>query len=168
MDIQLLSLILGIIGTIGTIIGGVFAFIRSRVRLSIEIIAWLQAQDCLFIYAVITNKSLLAISISSIFAILDGAEIPCSLYPFVVQYRKLPGEEGEGKKEPVRSLPFPLNLGPLSGVAGYLYFRTPQPISQPLSTHLYLLAHTSRKGRVKMKCKLQEDALLHTRYFETT
>lgn len=165
MNIQTVSLILGAIGTIGTIAGGVIAFVNSRVHISVEVIAWHKAKEFLYIYAVITNNSRLPISISSISAILDDVEVPCSLYPFVVTYRKLPGNEGGGKIEPVRSLPFPLNLGPLNGIAGYLYFRTTQPIVQPLSTHLYLSAHTSRKGRVKLKCKLQWDDLLHTRYF---
>lgn len=165
MNIQTISLILGIIGTAGTITGGIVAFIRSRVRLTIDVVTWYQASDCVFIYAVITNRSFLSISVSSISAILDGEEVPCSLYPFVVTYRKLPGEEGEGQAEPVRSLPFPLNLGPLNGVSGYLYFRSPKSIVQPLATHLSLLAHTSRKGQVKIECPLQLDAHLRKRYF---
>lgn len=166
MNVQTLSLILGIIGTTGTIIGGVLTFFMSRVRLSVEVISWHLAEDCLFIYAVISNKSFSPISVSLISAKLDGVEVPCSLEPFVVTYRKLPGEPGRGQYEPVRSLPFPLNLGPLGGVAGYLYFRNSQPISQPLCTPLSLSAHTNRKGQVKLKCKLQQDDHLHTRYFQ--
>ena len=123
MDIQLVSLILGCIGTIGTIAGSVLTFVRSRVRISIDVVSWLQSDDCLFIYALITNNSRLPISVSSISAIMNGVDVPCSLEPFVVTYRKLPGILGKEQFEPVRSLPFPVNLEPLSGVSGYLYFR---------------------------------------------
>lgn len=166
MNIQTLSLILGIIGTTGTIVCGVVAFVKSRVHIDIEIVTWHQTEDCVFVYAVITNKSHIPISISLISAILDDEDVPCSMIPYVVQYKKLPGEHGKGQFEPVRSLPFPLNLGPLSGVSGYLYFRSPRPISQSLSTHLSLSVHTSRKGQVKVECSLQWDDHLHTRYFQ--
>lgn len=165
MDIQLISLILGCIGTIGTITGSVLTFVRSRVRISVDVVSWLQSDDCLFIYALITNNSRLPISVSSISAIMNGVDVPCSLEPFVVTYRKLPGILGKEQFEPVRSLPFPLNLGPLSGVSGYLYFRNPQPSSQPVSTHLSLSVHTNRKDRVSIECELLEDQFLRTRYF---
>ena len=103
MNIQTVSLILGAIGTIGTIAGGVIAFVNSRVRISVEVIAWHKAKEFLYIYAVITNNSRLPISISSISAILDDVEVPCSLYPFVVTYRKLPGNEG-GREDRTCSL----------------------------------------------------------------
>lgn len=160
------SFILGLIGSLWAAIDVCLTIFRSRVRIGIKIVAYHPSGDCLFVFVSITNRSHLAVSVSEISAKIDGEDVPCSLYPYVVCYRKLPGNLGRGQSEPVRSLAFPLNLTPLGGVAGYLYFRTSRPIAQPLSKRLSLSTHTNRRGRVKVECPLQWDDLLHTRYFQ--
>ena len=139
---------------------------ENQVNLSVDITAWHCAEDCLFVFATIKNRSHLPVSISLISAELDGSDVQCSLLPKTIYYEQLPGNQGRIlPPEPVRSLPFPLNLTPLGGAAGYLYFRTAQPICEKPSTLLTLVLCTNRKGQVKRRCRLQWDDRLHTRYF---
>ncbi|MBO6206817.1 MAG: hypothetical protein J6O73_07745 [Lachnospiraceae bacterium] len=139
---------------------------ENHTKISVTITAWHCADDCLFIFATFKNHSHLPISISLVSAELDGVPVQCSLLPKTVYYEQLPGEPGRLlPPEPVRSLPFPLNLDPLGGVAGYLYFRTDQAIQEKPSTLLTLELCTNRRGPMKCQCTLQWDDLLHTRYF---
>ena len=157
MNIQVVSLILGSIGTVGTIIAGIYAFFSSLTRLKVELYLFDVTPRSYIAFMSFTNKSRMPISITDVQIVIDGKRYSCIRVP-VNAYEINKSHNGVVTMDKqVPSMDFPVNLPALSGLSGFLVFRVESQIQSQLSTPLNFVIHTNRKRSIS--CKFSNSTL---------
>ncbi len=144
-NITLAIALLGAFGNIGT---WIFNYLHSRRNISIQIIKICRIPNALIAYSIIQNHSRNPISINDI-----SIKTPEHLYTSN-NVPQIPFQRGYDHCSITRkyiSMPFPVNLGSLSGASGYIYFEIPSDVSENLSAPLTVQISTNRGNSFQMK-----------------
>lgn len=108
-----ITFILALIGSIGTVAGGIYSFWCSRVRLEMKIVDFVQHGDIVQLFVEIQNQSSLPICISSISIVEASRKYRCELLQ-----KKIRSSGDLLYRTPL----FPLNIPPRTGVLYYFEF----------------------------------------------
>ena len=142
------TLLLSILGIAGSASSWLYTIIKSRKRFEVRINGYRANAHGVLLHVQLINKSTLALSIGNI-SICSGKEYPANPLPAKVLSRThRVGDEVKSHKE-YYSMSFPVNLPPLCGVSGYLYFSSGEEIFPQLSNNVTLIVHTNRGREVK-------------------
>ena len=140
--LTLVSLALGVFGSVGTIC----MFFRSRRKIRVEFINVLYRDvyenrlACLAELQIV-NQSSLAITVTEVEAAFDGVSLPCRTNALTVPERV--------SRCPVRTVQFPIQLQGYGGEHVFLYWDIPQGIPVRPDASLPLTLSTSR-GRINI------------------
>lgn len=151
-----ITLAIAIFGALGNIANWIVNYCRSRRNITIQINRICHFGNTIVAYVTIQNESRLPISINNISAKIDG-----NLYNgFHVPQRtiKITRQTGDTitATREHSSMSFPLNLGCLSGVSGYLCFDFSKEACEILSTLLTFQVSTNRGKPFETKSLLAE------------
>lgn len=146
-----ITLIIAVFGALGTIATWISNYFHTRKNIEIQIIKISHMEKSLLAYITIQNKSRLPISINCISTQINGHSYSgFTVPPYTLNVQK----ESENKITSIREyspIPFPINLGSLSGTSGYIFFDIPKCDVESLSTPLTVLVSTNRGDVMKMK-----------------
>lgn len=146
-----ITLIIAVFGAFGTIVTWISNYCHARKNIDIQIIKIAHMENALMAYITIQNKSRLPISINCISAQIDGHSYSgFAVPPYTLNFKTYSADKITGTRE-YQSIPFPINLGSLSGTSGYIFFDTPKCDVESLSTPLTVLVSTNRGNLMKMK-----------------
>lgn len=146
-----ITFILAVIGSLGTIISTVNAFIRNHKSISFKISKLYSYGNSILLYVIIENQSRLPISINGISLInSENLIFTPEISKKVIEITTKEHNEITNKKE-FFTIKFPVFIPELGCVGGYLYFDIPQELSQNLPTQLSFQVHTNRGVIKKMK-----------------
>ncbi|MDE7046804.1 MAG: hypothetical protein K2P25_02280 [Lachnospiraceae bacterium] len=146
-----ITLAIAVFGALGTIASWISNFYHTRKNIGIQIIKISRIKNSLIAYVSFQNKSQLPISINSISIQVDGKSYSgCAIPPHTIKITKQTGNAITGTRE-YQSIPFPVNLGSLSGASGYIFFDTSKSVVEALSSPLTVLVSTNRGKSMKMK-----------------
>lgn len=153
-----ITLVLSLIGSVGTITTWIVSYVKSRKNISIQIIKLTKPKNYLIIYAMLNNRSRLPITVESLSVIICDKKYTCSLLPKkVFETSTKTGNIVKDHKE-YYTLPFPINIPSLSGMSGYFLFDLPEEASQKLSTPLTMLIHSNRGKALEKKLSFEHEA----------
>lgn len=139
-----LTFLMSLIGFLGTISGWAYFWVTTRKNLSMRISGYNWNRKGLLVYFQITNNSRTSIAINDISIILFGNEYQCPPIPTkVMDTTRRIGNEVVSRKE-FFSATFPINLAPLCGNSGYLYFPFEPEIQQPVPNKACFVVRTNR------------------------
>lgn len=144
-----ITLVLAIIGSVGTAISCINRFLQSRIKLSLILYGFRKTDKGLLMYVGISNKSQMPISITSISLKIDEDSFNCKEIPErVVEniYRSNGVEYGRDDKY---SMLMPISLSSLFSACGYVYFELPPQVLKSVSTQATFLIHTNRNKIVQ-------------------
>ena len=139
-DLQTISLVLGIIGSLGTFIGALRLFFSSRIHLEVRIEDATKIRNIVQLFVEFENKSSSPITISRICIKHGSSEHSCELLE--KRIRHMPG--GITYKTPL----FPLNLFARTGYLYFLEFVDAQDISIAPGNKVDVVMYTNR-GKIK-------------------
>jgi len=147
-------LILSIIGSLGTIAGWIYTYFNNRKKFSVKSNGYTANPNGLIIHCQICNNSRLPIAINEVAVKIEGAEYVCTPIPKKV----LESTHRIGKTitdhEAYYSVDFPINLAPLCGCSGYLYFSSDKAPFPPVSKTVNLVIRTNRGKELEMQLPL--------------
>ncbi len=146
-----ITLAIAIFGALGTLLTWFFNFIHSRKNIDLRIIKISKFENQLTMYLSIQNKSRIPISINSISLLSDGVYYPCDIisHPaFTVSY--------QNNCTDIFTIPFPVNLGSLTGTSGYIEFDISSKVLKPLSTPLTVQVSTNRGKAIEKKLHFED------------
>ena len=123
---ETLSLILAIIGSLGTAYSVIMTIYWNRISIDFNIVEYSPAKDCLIAYMSFTNKSRLPISITDIRIWNSCIQYSCNHTPEIVKIVSRNVGNKQACQETIFSTALPINLPCLSGTSGYVYFLFPQ------------------------------------------
>lgn len=140
------TFVLAVIGSIGSIISGINAFISSRRKPLLQIAGHkITDRKSLLIYAGIMNRSNQTITISNVGMKLGDLIYPCHQYPLMV----LEESSHCGKEllyhHEFYSLSFPVTIPAHGGTSGYIYFEFPEVSIETDSTQATFVIDSNRK-----------------------
>lgn len=143
-----ITLLLSILGTIGSASAWIYTIAKSRKRFKIEINGYRPDPHGMLLHIQLINKSTLPLSINDI-AIHSDKEYSAGHIPQkVLEITNRTGDEIKSHKE-YYSMPFPINLPSLCGTSGYLYFSSGEKTFPQLSNDMTLIIRTNRGREVK-------------------
>lgn len=150
---NIVTFILAVIGSLGTIIQGTRAFIASRVNMRFEIVDYTRINNATQFFIEIQNLSTVPICISSI-SIVDGdSTCKCELLS-----KKICQTGGILYRTPV----FPLNIPPKTGRLFFIEFLDAPQILLG-SGHMLHLSFDTNRGILKRDLSLSDPSrYLHT------
>lgn len=149
-----ITLALSIFGSIGTICTWLYNYIKIRKSFTIELNGYRFNPKGLLLHVQFVNKSTLSLSINEIAIKHNEIEYPCSKIPQkVLETTHKVGKEIVSHKE-YYSLEFPINLPPLCGASGYLYFSSDSENFPKLSTETTVIIRSNRGRAVEKKLPL--------------
>lgn len=144
-----ITLLLSIIGTIGTVSTFVISFLnkRKRLRISFSDIIYRNDLKTLIVGTTFENKSQLPIAITKIFLLYNGVQHSCIPYPRCVStYAHKIGKDTVDRIN-TYNMNLPIDINQLSAKSGYFLFDIPEEDVQTLRTGAFLLVHSTR-GKV--------------------
>lgn len=151
-----ITLLLAIIGSVGTISNWIFYWITTRKNITISIVGHFWHSNCLLIYAHITNNSRLTIALNDISFVLNTKTISCSPIPTKVFEKVYKRGNEIVDKQTDYSFQMPITLHPLCGTSGYLYFPFEEESVVPAPSSLTFVIHTNRGKVIKKTLPLNE------------
>lgn len=154
---EVLTLILGLVGSVGTIYSLVATFVLSRVNIDVEVLQHNKTPIGFMFLCSFVNRSHLSVAITNISVVLSGKRFDCSRVPSVVIERTKKRDGVVISHEQEKTMVFPIVLPSLSGTSGYLTFRIPQDMLQSDAKALTVELSTNRFRRVKKKLSLSPD-----------
>ena len=154
MDLQVITSVLAIIGSIGTIYTFLLNFILNRPNIDIKLIEYSETKDSLVLYLSICNLSRLPISITDITVWNNGIPYSCSHIPQIVCFLTRKKEHNEIYREAIKSLSLPINLSSLAGTSGYFYFVFPLKNHKIDATSLSVEVSTNRTRKFQKTLEL--------------
>jgi len=156
MDVQVLSLILGAIGTLGSVITGLTAYVRSRVRIRTDLVLFYKNLSGCLAYMTFTNQSYLSVSITDVRISINQTRYSCMKIPeMAFEKTRKTGDKVELLSREY-TMAFPINLPSLSGTSGYLAFRIPQETLQSVSNDLIVELSTNRRRILKTQLTIPD------------
>lgn len=152
-----LSFILGLIGSIGTAYTVLMTLYWNRIDIDFYISDSSISAESVILYMVFTNKSRLPISITDVRIWNKGIPYSCLKEPVTVRVNTSRTKGTVMYKEPIKSVPFPINLPCLSGTSCYLYFQIPQGNFQCVSNSLTVELSTNRFRKLQKTLSVQKN-----------
>lgn len=155
MDI--ITLVLSVFASVGTLLTWIFKLISSRKNIKIKIIKYCKVHSSLIMYMVVNNNSSSSIILNYVSIKLNDIIYPCSTLPkkvFTTQSKT--GEIVNFSKEYI-SVMFPINLSPCSGMSGYFLFDVPEGDLKMLSTPLTLQVSSNRGKAIQIELILENE-----------
>lgn len=148
-----ITLLLSILGAVGSASAWLHTLIKSRKRFDMKINGYRTNPHGILLHVEFVNKSTLPLSINDI-SIYNSREYPTKHIPEkVLERTHRVGHKIQSHKE-YYSMSFPINLPSLCGTAGYLYFSSGEEIFPQLSNTATLIIRTNRGQKVKRKLPL--------------
>ena len=145
-----ITLLLSVIGALGTCITLISSFLHKRKNLKIHITdaEYNKNQNQMLLTLAFENRSQLPIAITSVRIFLNGHELSAAKYPICVsQYTHRHGSEVVDRKF-LYNLNFPITIQQLGAFAGKMLLEfSPKELENP-STPLTLQVHSTR-GKVQ-------------------
>lgn len=151
-----LTLVTAVFGALSSIITWIINYRRSRKNITIQVNKICHFGNAIVAHVTIQNESRLPISINDVSAkikgkLYNGFHVPqCTINISTIT------ENNVTASRECCTMSFPINLGSLSGVSGYLFFDTSKEVSETLSTHLTFRVSTNRGNSIEMKSALAE------------
>lgn len=144
-----ITLFLSIFGSIGTLGTWIYHWIKSRKNFDLEINGYLSTSKGLLLHMQLINKSSLPLSIKEIAISLNGTEYICNKIPQKVLTTSTKTNNIVKSQHEYFSMTFPINLDPLCGSSGYLYFSSDQETFPLFSNEVILIIRTNRGHEVQ-------------------
>ncbi len=160
MDQQTITLIIAVIGCLGTILNWVIFFWNERANISIDVHEIITISNkCVILYLTFINNSKTSLSISNIAITNTHQKIFAKRQPIVIwtEENKTGGVVTDSSK--TFNEPFPINLPALSGQSGYFYFGLTQHNPLTLDKYVFFEIYTNRKQKMLLRVELNEDCL---------
>ena len=147
-----ITLMIALIGCLGTIITGISNYFANRQNLDFRILGHLVPTGAaIILYIMFENKSRLPVSITCISVIYNGIPYRCQEVPVKIYETTTRRNRTEIlSHHEYFSMSIPISLPGLGGTSGYAYFEAPEEIFQPDTTHLTFRVSTNR-GKVTEK-----------------
>ena len=145
-----MTLIIALIGCIGTIATWIVYFLDKRTNISFEPICYLQTRKGILIYGTFENNSNSSISITDLSLTVDGNKFHVIRIPTVVMTREINRNSQLISREETHNLPFPMNLSPCSGQSGYFLFPTEPQNQVVIGSTLNFEICTNRKKKISI------------------
>lgn len=144
-----ITLLLSIIGSVGTVSSWIHHWITTRINFSISVNGYSYVESKgLLLHATFSNHSRLSLSINDICLKSNDLEYSCSAIPQkVLEITNRRGKDILSHHE-YFSMDFPINISPLSGKSGYVYFPLDSKISLTLPNTVDFVICTNR-GKVR-------------------
>lgn len=157
-----ITFLLAFIGSAGTIVGWGYAYITTKKKFCIRVIAYQSKQNLALFYLAFENKSRLPISITAISVHIDGVYYPCKYIPQKVTSSQHTVNGKVVSSQDYFSIHFPVELGSLGSTSGYVLFVLPKGIRMPDAKTLTFLISSNRGKAIEMKLSLDQisDSLL--------
>lgn len=151
-----ITLAIALFGALGNIINWIMNYYSFQRKITIHINKISHFGNAVVAYVTIQNKSRLPISINDISLktngkIYTGFHIP----QLTLKIKRRTGDTITAERE-YSCMTFPVNLGSLSGVSGYLFLDTSKEDSETLSTLLTFEVSTNRGNSFETKSLLAE------------
>ena len=146
---------LSIFASIGTIGTWTCSFFKSRKRLYSELNAYRTNPHGLLVHMQFSNKSTMPLSINEISILIDGNEYTACKIPQKVKEESTRVGNIIRSQHDYFSMDFPINLPPLCGDSGYLYFSSEKEIFPPLSNRVNLIIRTNRGRAIQQTFELK-------------
>lgn len=151
-NIALLLSVLSFCGTLGT---WVYNFLKSRKRLVIETNGYSNDQHGLLLHMSFVNKSTLPVCINEIAVATTAKEYVCDKISQVVMETTHSVGKTVRSHQEYYSLDFPINLDPLCGKSGYIFFSSDQGNFPQFSNEVNVIIRTNRGRAIRTKLPLQ-------------
>lgn len=151
-----LTLALAIFGSAGTFISGFTSYLRSRKSFQIKIERICKFGNSIVAYITILNKSHFPISISDISLKFDKNLYPGCHIPLRHITTSVTKDGNCISSHDCVSMPFPVNIGGLSGSSGYLIFDIPEALQENLKTPLTFQVSSNRGRPIQMQLTFSE------------
>ena len=141
-----ITLLIAIVGCVGTIITGIHSYLSNRQNLSFRVLGHLVPEGrSIILYMMFENKSHLPVSITSVSVFRNGIFYNCQEIPVKVYETTTRKNRTEIlSHHEYFSMQIPIFLPGLGGTSGYVYFEAPQEVFQPDATHLTFRVTTNR------------------------
>lgn len=162
MDI--VSLVLGSIGAVGTVATWIFLYFQNRVNIEFNIIKYAifeSTRPMLSCYFTVANKSRLNLAITSMSVKIDNKVYPCEIVPVKAIENRYKRSDGSEQKEITYTVPFPISISSLSATMGYLHIPFESGVVLDSKVPLTFLIGTNRNKTVQLLKSLDEVPLLH-------
>ena len=152
-----ITLVIAIIGCIGTISTWICSYMSHRQNLDIRVLGHLIPEGySVILYVMLENKSQLPISITGISVCQNEILYPCQEIPIKVYETTTRKNKEIVSHNEYFSMPNPIFLPSLCGTSGYVYFEAPQEVFPPDATQLTLRLTTNRGKVVEKTLSLGE------------
>lgn len=148
-----ITLILSILGALGSVSAWIYTFVKSRKRFDVKINGYNRDPHHVLLHIQFTNNSTLPLSITDI-SIYCNKEYHAKRIPEKVLEKTLRvGKEVRSHNE-FYSISFPINLPSLAGEAGYVLFSSLEETFPQLSNDVTLIIRTNRGREVRRTLSL--------------
>lgn len=149
-----ITFILSLFGSFGVILGWILTYIKNRKNISLKIIKYGHSPKGLLTYIEISNQSRLPISINEISVSIGKDEYRCSYIPVVALERTNRAGNKITNIEKILSMTFPVNIQPLCGYSGYVYFPSFEENFPDVSNTAFFVVHTNRGKKFEKELSL--------------
>lgn len=153
---EIFTLFLAIIGSLGTAYSALMTFYWNRVSIDCNVVEYVPTKDSLIVYMSFTNRSRLPISITDIRIWNRCVLYSCIHTPEIVKTFERSLNNRQTYQEAIHSTPLPINLPSLSGSSGYVYFLFPQENFEVDSMSLTVELSTNRHLTLKKTLSLEK------------
>ena len=149
-----ITLFLSIWGAVGSTLSWLYTFYKNHKHFSIEIIGYHPSSTGLLLYVRFSNHSELPLSINEIAVLHNNHEyISNKISVRVLEQIHKSGKQIISQHDSY-SMQFPINLSPLCGDSGYLFFSAEKDDFPPLSKQVTLIIRTNRGREVRKTLSL--------------
>lgn len=150
-----ITLFLSILGSAGTILSWLFAWVKSRKNISFRIIKICKSDKMVIMYASLINRSGSPITIDKISLSHNNVQYTCNEIPKKILSSKTTSGGVVTSEKEIYSLQLPLSLSSLAGISGYFAFQTQKEALSTLSTPLTFLISTNRGKAIEKKLDIE-------------
>lgn len=153
-----ITLILALIGSLGTAYSVVMTFFWHRVSIECTVAEYCPTKAALVLYVSFVNHSRLPVSITDISVWNNCILYSCVHTPEVVKTVSRSLNGSQTFQQPIFSSPLPINIPSLSGTSGYVYFLFPQENFEADSTSLTVELSTNRHLTLRKRLSLEKSS----------
>lgn len=145
---------LALLGSLGTLISGVFHLFNNRKKLIFEINSFFLHDTFLQVHFTLINKSSLSIVITSVSFKYNETYYPCPKISEVIQETTSTSYPNIIRE--ISTINFPINLCPYTGTSGFLSFPFHAKIDIDVSTPKIFVISSNRGRELEIECKFPD------------
>lgn len=147
--------LLSILGFLSGVSSWLYTFVKNRKHFSVEIIGCHSTCDGLLLRVLFSNHSELPLSINEVAVLYDSHEYVCQKFPVKVLEIVNKRDNVITSQQEYFSMQFPINLPPLCGDSGYLFFPAEKGNFPLLSKQVTLIIRTNRGREARKTLSLE-------------